>query len=115
MHVTMSATRMSPSSPQTGCGGIPVEPRARLEGAYVVGAADQCAHRGEVGKARPQGAGLDQAVAQRGSLGRAGEDRQSEGVSGELAEEVVLRPTADDVDDPDVAAGERRGEPDVAP
>ena len=51
-------------------------------------------------------AGLDQHVAQRGGLDRAGDDRQPAGVGGELAQQRVLRAAADDVDDVDALAGE---------
>ena len=55
------------------------------------------------------GAGLDEQVAQRGRLDRAGDDRHAGGVGGELAEQRVLRAAADEVDDVDGVPGELLG------
>ncbi len=44
-----------------------------------------------------EGAGLDQDVAERGGLGRPGDDRQAGRVGGELAQQLVAGPAADDV------------------
>src|SRR6202012_3782916 len=48
---------------------------------------------------RPQRPGLDQRVAQRGRLHRAGDHRQAAGVRRELAQQLVPDPAADHVDD----------------
>ena len=52
------------------------------------------------------GAGLHQQVAQRGGLDRAGDDRQAGRVGDELAQQLVLRAAADDVDDVDPPPGQ---------
>src|SRR6478735_5233854 len=45
MQVTISATRMSPSSPESGRGGIPVEPRPRLVAGYAEGVSRELAEQ----------------------------------------------------------------------
>ncbi len=51
-------------------------------------------------------AGLDEDVAERGGLRRAGHDRQPAGVGRQLAQELVAGTAADDVDDVDRVVGE---------
>ena len=88
-------------------GGVPVEAGARVVTAYVVRLADEGTHGGEVGQVGAEGARLDEHVAERGRLDRAGQHRHAEGVRGQLAEQVVVGAAADDVHDLEVAAGQR--------
>ena len=67
-----------------------------LEG---LGGAQQSAHARQVRWCRAERAGLDEDVAQRGGLHRAGNHGKPAGVCGELAQQVVPCPAADDVQD----------------
>ena len=72
------------SLPETGAAG-------RLEAAHRLGLPDQRAQASQVSRSRAMRPGLDQRVAQRGGLGRAGQHGKPAGVGGELAEQRVPR------------------------
>ncbi len=61
------------------------------------------------------GASLHEQAPHGGRLRRASDDRQAQGVGGELAEQVVVNAAADHVHDVDVLPGERAGFVDRAP
>ena len=71
-------------------------------------AANERAQRLEVAGEQAARARLDEHVAERGRLDRTGDDRQPAGVGGQLAEQLVARAAADQVDDLDRSAGQPR-------